>query len=280
MLAHTLDTDPGRFWVATQMAGASPENGPEAPVTPTGERLLAYTSATVRARTWFLAMLFVLPGEQARGLGSALLARVLPRPGEADVRATCTDSAQPISNALYARLGIVPRLPILELVGRPDREPLPPLPDGVRAVPFEVLAGPEWSAGPTRLAAALAAVDKATLGYSHPADHAFLHRTRRLGYLYEGAGGEMLGYGYTSEVGRIGPLALVDPELTAPALGHLLGAVTPAGAFAAWVPGSNDRAIVALLRAGLRLEDFPALLCWDHPFGSFDRYIPISLAVL
>jgi hypothetical protein len=35
-----------------------------------------------------------------------------------------------------------------------------------------------------------------------------------------------------------------------------------------------------LLEAGLRLEGFPALLCWTRPFASFDRYVPISLALI
>jgi hypothetical protein len=35
-----------------------------------------------------------------------------------------------------------------------------------------------------------------------------------------------------------------------------------------------------LLEAGLRLEDFPALVCWDRPFADFERYVPITLAVL
>jgi len=280
VLAHVLDTDPGRFRVAVRPAGPGGGGANDAPTTPAGEQLVGFASATLRDRTWFLAMLFVLPAEQDRGLGSALLRRVFPRPGEADVRATCTDAAQPISNALYARFGIVPRVPILELVGRADRAPLPGLPAGVRAVPFEILEGPPGSPGAGRLAGSLDALDRATLGYAHPADHAYLRASRRLGYLYESPGGELLGYGYTSEVGRVGPLAVTDPELTAAVLGHLLGAVTPAGAYAAWVPGTNDRAVVALLGAGLRIEDFPALLCWDRPFGAFDRYVPTSLAIL
>ena len=52
-------------------------------------------------------MLFVEPTHQERGLGRRLLARVLDGAGEA-IHATCTDSAQPISNALYSRYGMCP----------------------------------------------------------------------------------------------------------------------------------------------------------------------------
>ena len=54
----------------------------------------------------------------------------------------------------------------------------------------------------------------------------------------------------------------------------------PAGAFSAWVPGAAGAAVATLLAAGLRLEDFPALVCWDRPFADFERYVPITLAVL
>jgi hypothetical protein len=38
--------------------------------------------------------------------------------------------------------------------------------------------------------------------------------------------------------------------------------------------------MVALLRAGLRMEGFPALMCWTRPYGRFERYLPAGLALL
>jgi GNAT superfamily N-acetyltransferase len=269
LLAHLRRTDPGQFLVAVR----SEADGTE--------RVVAFASASRRAHVWFLGMLFVHPDEQARGLGRALLEAVLPAAGDPATLATCTDAAQPISNALYARYGIVPRVPVLELVGRPDRAGPPALPGDIRAVPFELLAaGPTDGPGPRRLAAALEALDRATLGYSHSQDHAFLHETGRLGYLYEAGDGRIVGYGYASPLGRIGPLAVEDAALVPGVLGHLLRAVEPRGAFSAWVPGAAGAAVTTLLDAGLRIEDFPALLCWDRPFADFSRYVPITLAVL
>jgi hypothetical protein len=34
------------------------------------------------------------------------------------------------------------------------------------------------------------------------------------------------------------------------------------------------------LDAGLRIEDFPLLLCWNRSFGDVERYLPISPGVL
>ena len=42
------------------------------------ERLVAFASAVVRERFWYLSMLFVLPEFQGAGLGRALLRQVLP----------------------------------------------------------------------------------------------------------------------------------------------------------------------------------------------------------
>jgi hypothetical protein len=43
-----------------------------------------------------------------------------------------------------------------------------------------------------------------------------------------------------------------------------------------WVPGTSDRALVATLQAGFRIEQFPVLLCWDRPFADLARYLPTS----
>ncbi len=62
----------------------------------------------------------------------------------------------------------------------------------------------------------------------------------------------------------------------APVLGHLLRAVQPRGAFAIWTPGAAGDAVRMLLDAGLRLEPFPILMCWDAPLTDWTRYLPIS----
>ena len=101
LLAHTLATDPDRFWVAVDREGS----------------VMGFSSATLREGLWFLAMLFVRPGAQAAGVGQALMDRAqagrdvdpggpaVPGPDDpldSGIRTwgMCTDAAQPISNAL------------------------------------------------------------------------------------------------------------------------------------------------------------------------------------
>lgn len=283
LLAHLLATDPERFWVAAHPAPAAgddraaPGDGGAG-----GDRVVGFGSANVRGGTWFLAMLFVDPAEQAHGIGRELLARTMT---DTDGLAlgTATDSAQPISNALYARLGIVPRMPCLHLVGRPDHaDGLPGLPAGTAAIPFEQVAGDGGADAPGHhdLAEAVGSIDRAVLAYERPADHAWMRRDGRRGWLYRDAGGSPVGYGYLAPVGRIGPVAAVAPGLLAPMVAHLLGAHEPAGASSLWVPGDAGEVVSMLLRTGFRLEPFPALFCWSAPIADFGRYLPITLALV
>ena len=124
------------------------------------------------------------------------------------------------------------------------------------------------------------ALDTATLGVSHPQDHAYLRTAGRRGFLYRSADGAVLGYGYGSESGRIGPVAVVDDALMAPVVGHLLRTIQPRGAFAVWTPGDAGETVRVLLEAGLRMQAFPILLCWSEGVADYTRYLPISPGLL
>jgi len=271
---HTRGTDPDRFLVAVRSDPSDAD--------PEAERIVAFVSAVVRDTQWFLSMLFVLPEEQASGVGRLLLERVLPPPGSGMTLATATDSAQPISNALYSRYGMVPRMPLLNLAGEVRRpEALPGLPDGVSATAFEdLVAGAADGTGHRELAAIVNGLDRATLGVEHPQDHAWLRTAGRRGFVYRAGDGHVLGYGYGSELGRVGPIAVHEPDLMAPILGHLLGTFQPRGAFAIWTPGVAGACVQLLLAAGLRLEPFPILMCWDQAVTDYSRYLPISPGLL
>ena len=256
--AHCIATDPSRFQVAVRSSVR-------------GEgRVVGFGSAVERGPLWFLSMLFVEPGEQARGLGKGLLEALLPRPLDGRVLATCTDAAQPISNGLYATLGIAPRMPMFNCVGYPDPDfEWPALPDELRAVHVDDDAG--W-----RDSSELAEFDQALLGFTHPQDHQFIAAEPRHAFALRNDAGALLGYGYAGEIGRLGPIAVADPAHLAPLLGILLRAVRPRGANAVWIPGAAGEALAAAVRSGLRIEGFPVLAAWSRPFADYDRYVPIS----
>ncbi len=262
--AHLLETDPDLFRVATRPDGAGVE------------QLVGFTAAVRRGPVWFLSMLFVRPGTQLSGIGRALLDSVVPTDDATLVVAT--DAAQPISNGLYASFGMSPRMPMFNLVGRPHRPgSLPDLPDGVSAARFDASAPAERDHA---LEADLAELDRVVLGFDHAEDHAFWRRQGRIGFAYRDGSDRLVGYGYASEVGRIGPVAVRDAALHAPVVAHLLEAVPPRGASAIWIPGEAGPTMGLLLRAGLRIEGFPVLLCWSRPFADFGRYQPASPGLL
>jgi GNAT superfamily N-acetyltransferase len=282
LLAHLLHTDPDRFWVAT---------GPDAGV-------VGFAAASVREGLWFLAMLFVHPDVQAGGIGQVLMDHAQAGravdpggpgvPGPTDAFDTgihtwgmCTDAVQPISNGLYARRGMVPRIPIWRLFGEVRRWPaVPQLPASLEAVAFETVAGTEPD-GERRLQSILDDLEREVIGSAHPQDHEFLRREGRVGFLVRDRGDRRpLGYVYGSGIGRMGPLLALDPALHPSIVGVAVRETPALGPVALWVPGTADIATRALLDAGLRLDGFPGLICWsrrDHPF---DRYLPISLAVV
>ncbi len=272
LYAHLHSTDPTRFVVAerTGSDGAAVIDG--------------FGAALVRDGLWFLSMLFVRPSAQGRGLGRRLLDAIGPEPGweaRGGVRATATDSVQPISNGLYASLGIVPRVPLLRLVGRAERpSALPPLPADIDITPFDEVTGDGDGLGASALDREIAALDRDALGFERPLDHRFLAAEGRRGFLYCDRTGRPRAYGYTSESGRVGPVVVAEAALLGPVVGHLVTAIEPRGAFGAWVPGSAGDAVVPLLKAGFRIDGFPVLLCWDRPFADFSRALPISPGLL
>jgi GNAT superfamily N-acetyltransferase len=255
---HARATDPARFMVADRRVAGG------------GTRVVAFGSAMERGPLWFLSMLFVEPREQARGLGRALLEQLLPADRATRALATCTDSAQPISNGLYTTFGIVPRMPMFNLVGRPATDfRWPALPAGIRA---QLVTEPDaWSES-----AELAAFDGALLGFAHPQDHRFVQGEPRHLFAYRDGSGDLAAYGYAGEIGRLGPIAVREPALMAPVLGHLLTTVVPRGASAVWLPAAAGDALAAAIRAGLRIEGFPVLAGWSRPFADFSRYVPTS----
>jgi ribosomal protein S18 acetylase RimI-like enzyme len=304
LLVHLLRTDPDRFWVATRPGSTEPAPVPAGGSDTgrnghhPGDTAIGFASASLREGLWFLAMLFVDPEEQADGIGKALMDRAqagrdvdpggpaVPGPDDPldsgiHTWGMCTDAVQPISNGLYARRGMVPRIPIWRLFGEVRRwRALPTLPPALEAVLFEAVEH-EHGDGGRRLGATLDDFDRELIGSAHGVDHGYLRRDGRSGVLIrERGGGRVLGYAYGSSIGRLGPVAAVDPALHPALIGTAIREVPALGPVALWVPGTADHATRALLEAGLRLDGFPGLICWSRADHPFERYLPISLAIV
>ncbi|MBA3331550.1 MAG: GNAT family N-acetyltransferase [Actinobacteria bacterium] len=206
-------------------------------------RIVGYAAAFAREDSWFLSSLFVLPGLQAAGVGTALLARVW---GEGfGRRLTLTDAIQPISNALYARRGLIPTTPVLALLGESRQ-------DGVSEVLEPSAPEPE----------ALAGLDRAAYGFERGLDHAYWCRQAEA-TLWRRQGAPVA-YSYAAPHGRIGPVAGQDGASAAAALESEL--VRRRGQrCAVVVPGTSASLLSAALAAGLRLAAPPGLLLLSQP---------------
>ena len=213
---HLLVTDPGGCFVAVRRG-----------------RRLGYVTAWQRGNDWFLGSLFVDPAAHGAGVGSRLLDAAW---GDGKVRRrTLTDAIQPISNAIYARRGLVPATPLLSLAGAPI-------------------------GGESSLAAgsgdSLAEIDQAAYGFDRTVDHRLWGEiAERTVWLRHG---RAVAYSYRFPGGSLGPVAGLDPEAAAAALdGELARA---AGAVSVRIPGSSRALVMRALAAGLRLSPTPGLL--------------------
>ena len=119
------------------------------------------------------------------------------------------------------------------------------------------------------------------IGAAHPDEHAYLRREGRSGFLVrERATGRVHGYVYGSGGGRLGPRGRAGPG--APPVADRRGRPRDAHAGRGRDVGARvgDRATRALLDAGLRFDGIPGLICWSRPDHPFERYVPISLALV
>ncbi|MFL5955549.1 MAG: GNAT family N-acetyltransferase [Gaiellaceae bacterium] len=187
--------------------------------------MVGFGASFTRGDDWFLSSLFVAPRTQAGGLGSELLEAVW---GDASRRRTITDAIQPVSNALYARRGLVPATPILTFSGRPAvDEPAVPADADVRAV------------------------DARAYGFDRSVDHRYWERLA-LRTTWGDA------YSYVFPGGDIGPVAGLEPAAAARALAAEL--TRAGGDVRVRIPGSSRALVEVALRAGLRLAPVPGLL--------------------
>ncbi len=214
-------------------------------------QVVAYARATLRDGLRQLTEFFVLPGEQAGGVGRELLARVFPAEGaqhrliiaSTDIRAT----------ARYMKTGIYPYFPAYHFGRTPEAVPVPA----------------DLSAEPLTpdLLETLAALDQATIAHRRDADHQWL-MTRRPSFLYRRAG-DIIGYGY-----HYGPFALRDAGDYPAVLAHIERyAAENDLTFGVEVPMINHAAVDYLLGRGCQMDDFFELVMMSEPFGNFDRYI-------
>jgi GNAT superfamily N-acetyltransferase len=263
---HFLRHDGERFWVAEAVV-EDLTGGGTGTLDAGGRQVVAWGSGLLRGDWWFLSSLFVLPEAQGLGVGARLLELAGTGAPPAAVRATITDSLQPISNTLYARRGLLPREVLVGFDGVPrSGEPvslgtLEPEPLGLGSL------------------AELREIDAAASGVDRTVDHAFyLTHGGRSGHLFR-RHGRPAGYVVVRQDGWLGPVAAVrerDVEaITAFGIAEL-SRREAVDKVRAGVTGRCEGAQRAFWGAGLRFSGTPGLLLSSRPFGRLDRYVAAS----
>ena len=226
-------------------------------------RIRGMVSALVRGRVWYLSMFFVLPGEQGRGLGRALLDRALAY-GEArgaEIRCTWA-TLDPRAQARYVMAGMAPRWPIYRLDG--DAEAVARLKERAGLNPREQERPCDPGAAEKLTAEAL--------GDPRPGDLAHWRRDGGIGLAIE-RDGEVTAFAYRRGE-RIGPAAGRDEVSLVKAVAAAAAAgASGGGSVTVRVPGVCTPLLAALVRCGFRLGD-PSLFMASRSFGRPRLYVP------
>jgi hypothetical protein len=125
----------------------------------------------------------------------------------------------------------------------------------------------------TKTLARMAEIDRAIVGYTRDADHAWFLQERE-GYWYQ-RDGAVVGYGYHGTGAGNGPFALFDARDFAAVLAHAERAAYERGLkeIGFDIPMLNRAAVDYLLAHKYQLDGFITLFMSDAPLGKFENYV-------
>lgn len=247
----SLNDDPDGLWVAED-SGA----------------MLGFAWSWVCGDVWFLAQLFVDPARQGEGIGNELLERTMEhaRKSGAAHKALITFTFNRVSQGLYMRHGLFPRMPIYLFNAARDRVaqalPEPPL----RAAAID---------GSAATMEKLAAIDTRAIGISREKHHRHLLNDAAVGGVLLHAGSECVGYAYISASGHIGPLAVTRSGILRDAFSTALRSAADSSVekISAFLPGTCDSVLSLAVKQGMRIS-FPMLLMASPGYGGWTQYLP------
>src|SRR5262249_6088155 len=150
------------------------------------------------------------------GIGDALLRRTFAHAAKVGAanRALITFSFNTVSQGLYIRHGLYPRLPIYFF--RANRAVLA---DRGRETSLRHIDITDTELDRQRLAE----IDVSALGFSRAKHHGYLSRDANSRGVLLHAAGECIGYAYVNSGGHIGPVAVTDPGMMGAAFATALG---------------------------------------------------------
>jgi GNAT superfamily N-acetyltransferase len=246
----SLRDDPDGLWIAEE-----------------ANEILGFAFSWVCGDLWFLAQLFVSPGQQGRGIGRELLYRTFEHAlkARAAVRALITTAFNSVSQGLYVRHGLFPRFPIYNFSVERD--------DLIRRLSGEALHCEPLQNTPSHLDQ-LAKMDACALGVSRTKHHRFLLNDGASQGVMLYADDECVGYAYVAE-GHIGPVAVTRKTVLGAAFGTALKLAASGGApqVSAFIPSPCEATLSAAIEHGMRIT-VPMVLMSSRDFGNWTEYLP------
>jgi len=246
----SLKDDPDGLWVAEA----------------DGE-IVGFAMSWVCGELWFLAELFVAPGQQGSGIGNELLARTFEHAKRAGAtnKSLITFTFNVVSQGLYIRHGMFPRLPIYFVNVARDTLTSRLHGERLQSMPIEPIASHLDM---------LAQLDFGSLGVSREKHHRYLLNDSTMKGVLLHDGDDCMGYAYVSATGHVGPLAVAQARGMDAAFRTALNLAAASGApqVSAFLPGTSE-AIGIAVEHGMRIR-FPMVLVSTRDFGDWTRYLP------
>jgi len=249
--SFSLEDDPGGLWVAEE-AG----------------QIAGFAFSWICGDLWFLAQLFVSPGHQGLNIGRELLRRTLEhaQKGAASNKALITFAFNRVSQALYIRHGLFPRMPLYNVnLARDDLMKRLPAAQ-LRSMPLRDTASTLRD---------LAQIDLRVLGLSREKHHRYLMGNGAARGVLLFKADEPIAYAYVSSDGHIGPLAAARPDALEDVFTTALTLAAEGGAarVSAFIPGTSETALSLAIGLGMQIT-FPMLLMSTRSFGDWAHYLP------
>ncbi|NNH65755.1 GNAT family N-acetyltransferase [Rhizobium laguerreae] len=247
----SLEDDPGGLWIA--------ENGSD---------IVGFAWSWACGELWFLAQLFVDPAQQGQGIGNELMRRSMEhaRKSSAAHRALITFSFNRVSQGLYIRHGLFPKMPIY-FVGS-SREQLAAK---LQEPSLRSVALVDTDAAIRRLAE----IDARAVGAARDKHHRYLLSDPATTAVLLYSGNECVGYSYVSASGHVGPVAVTRADVLGDAFAAALKIAAGGSSdnVSAFLPGTCEAALTLAIDVGMRIT-FPMLLMATPGFGDWVKYLP------